>query len=278
MEFPKTENWKYRAIRDVNSVLSLLTVLSEICPLTGLFQLAFDGVQQKIERVAELVEDRAVGRQVHAGLRLPNLCSVVNWAEVFQVQAAYEVNIEEQCLLYEMITMQTAQLQGSPLIYRSSSREKCAVCFQTAHSTRGNQVRCMFACNIFDVADEFVVGRLFILNGRCSCLIAVRVQISVLDVLTSEHSQKPRAARRESDVFGDRIVGGLPVVQAEAAPEAHHVVRCARVEEAGAREGFWLQERRTLSGKRLLTPGVCIERVDSVLGGQVILEFGRDAD
>ena len=70
-----------------------------IAQRTGFFQLALDGVQQKIERVAKLVEDRAVGRQVHAGLRLPNLCSVVNWAEVFQVQSAYEMNIDEQCIV-----------------------------------------------------------------------------------------------------------------------------------------------------------------------------------
>ena len=136
----------------------------------------------------------------------------------------------------------------------------------------------MFACNIFDVADECIVGRLDILYGRCSSLIAIRFQIIVLHTLAPEHPQKPRAARRKPDVFGDRIVGGLPVVQAEAAPEAHHVVSCARVEEAGARERLRLQERRTLSGERLLTPGVHIKRVDSVLDGQIILVFGLHTD
>ena len=99
----------------------------------------------------------------------------------------------------------------------------------------------MFACNIFNVADECVIGRLDILNGRCSCLIAIRFQVYVLHSLAPEQPQKPRAARREPHVFGDRVVGGLPVVQAESAPEAHHVVRCARVEEAGARERLGLQ-------------------------------------
>ena len=40
----------------------------------------------------------------------------------------------------------------------------------------------------------------------------------------------------ETHVFHERVVGGLPVAEAESAPEAHHVVMSPRVEEAGVRE------------------------------------------
>ena len=89
------------------------------------------------------------------------------------------------------------------------------------------------------------------------------------------NAQKPRAARSEPHVFGERVISELPVVEAESAPEAHDVVRSARVEEAGARERLGLQQDGSLSRNRLLTPCRHFKGVDSLLNGQVLLMFWR---
>ena len=44
-------------------------------------------------------------------------------------------------------------------------------------------------------------------------------------------------------MFGEWLVGDLPVVEAEAAPETGYIVCGARVDEAGARERLGRQVR-----------------------------------
>ena len=55
---------------------------------TGLLELTLQRVQQEVEGVAQLVEDRAVCRQVNACLRLAHLCSVLNRTELLRIQSS----------------------------------------------------------------------------------------------------------------------------------------------------------------------------------------------
>ena len=71
------------------------------------------------------------------------------------------------------------------------------------------------------------------------------------------------------------------MVEAETAPEARHVVRCARVEEAGARERRGLQRRAVGQPvERVPFPLTMIKGLDSSLDRDVLLVrvFGRRAD
>ena len=69
----------------------------------------------------------------------------------------------------------------------------------------------------------------------CTSFVAVSAQLP----------KDPRSSSFEAHVFGDRVVGALPVVDTEAVPEANQIVSSARVEEAGARERLGLQVYRT---------------------------------
>ena len=65
---------------------------------TGLLELTFERVQQKVEGVAQL-EDRAVCRQVNARLRLAHLCSVLHRRELLRIQPSWLQSRQQQVLL-----------------------------------------------------------------------------------------------------------------------------------------------------------------------------------
>ena len=76
---------------------------------TSLFQLSFQSVQQKDERIAELVEDRAVSREIHPRFGFTNLNSVVHRTKMFRIQAAYtkllrKYDVYSYCMLIQMYT------------------------------------------------------------------------------------------------------------------------------------------------------------------------------
>ena len=97
--------------------------------------------------------------------------------------------------------------------------------------------------------------------------------------MTSEKAQEPRAARGEAHVLFSRVASRIPVVEFEAAPEARHVVRGARVEEAVPRETDGIQRRALWHhGQQLLLPLRMFKRLDSSFDRDVLRVFRRRAD
>ena len=83
---------------------------------------------------------------------------------------------------------------------------------------------------------------------------------------------EPPTTRRDAHVFRHGFIGRPPLVEAESAPEAHHVIVCAKVEEAGACERFWLKRKKTRC--RVLEPRVHEEGLEPSFKDPVIPEFG----
>ena len=111
------------------------------------------------------------------------------------------------------------------------------------------------------------------MKGGCAELLVMCLHVECAHSMAASRTQEACAARREARVIPEWVVVALPVVEAQPATEAGHVVCGARVEEASRSKRLGPESGSINLRDGLRLPCRCAERVKSALKWAILVRI-----